>query len=135
MDFSGSLIVSCAKKPQPADDTRFVKVFVAGNGVGQTRSTFHGVIHAEFEPNLSFRVNGKIIKRNVDIGQQVVSGQVLASLDPTDYKLSADSANAQLASAKSNYITQKQIWNGISNYWRRILFLKHNTIPKKSSVR
>lgn len=104
---SGALLVSCGKKTQTAVDTRYVKVFVAGNAVAQTRSTFHGIIHAEFEPNLSFRVGGKIIKRNVDIGQQVVSGQVLASLDPTDYKLSADSANAQLASTKSNYVTQK----------------------------
>ena len=43
---SGALIVSCAKKSEPAADTRYVKVFVAGNGVGQTRSTFHGIIHA-----------------------------------------------------------------------------------------
>lgn len=100
-------LVACGNKPQPADDTRYVKVFTVGNTVDQTSSTFHGVVHAEFEPNLSFRVNGKIINRLVDIGQIVKEGQVLASLDPTDYKLSADSANAQLASAKSNYVTQQ----------------------------
>lgn len=100
-------IVACGKKPEAADDSRYVKTFQIGSGVGQSMSTFHGIVHAEFEPNLSFRVNGKIITRNVDIGQAVKQGQVLASLDQTDYKLSADSANAQLASAKSNYVTQE----------------------------
>ena len=104
---SAAFLVACGKKVQPADSSHYVKVFVVGENVAPTLSTFHGVIHAEFEPNLSFRVAGKIITRNVDIGQQVKSGQLLASLDPTDYKLSADSAIAQLASAKSNYVTQK----------------------------
>lgn len=100
-------LVACGHKPEPANDTRYVKVFTVGNTVDQTSSTFHGVVHAEFEPNLSFRVNGKIVSRLVDIGQVVKEGQALANLDPTDYKLSADSANAQLASAKSNFVTQQ----------------------------
>lgn len=100
-------IVACGKKPEVADDSRYVKIFEVGNNVDQTLSTFHGVIHAEFEPNLSFRVAGKIISRNIDIGQVVKAGQSLATLDQTDYKLSADSANAALASAKSNFVTQE----------------------------
>ena len=100
-------IVACGHKPAPADDMRYVKVFTVGNNFAQSASTFHGIVHAEFEPNLSFRISGKIISRSVDIGQVVKQGQVLASLDPTDYKLSADSANAQVASAKSSYVTQQ----------------------------
>ena len=100
-------VVACGKKPQPADDMRYVKTFVVGNNFEQAASTFHGIVHAEFEPKLSFRVAGKIVERNVEIGQAVKQSQVLASLDPTDYKLSADSANAQVASAKSNYVTQQ----------------------------
>ncbi len=100
-------LLACSHKTQDKDDTRYVKVFVVGGDVSSTQSTFHGTVHAEFEPNLSFRVGGKIIARNVDIGQAVKKGQVLASLDPTDYKLSENSANAQLAAAKSNYVTQE----------------------------
>lgn len=100
-------IVACGHKPDPADDTRYVKIFTVGNNFAQAASTFHGIVHAEFEPNLSFRIAGKIISRSVDIGQIVKQGQVLASLDPTDYKLSADSAHAQVASAKSSYVTQQ----------------------------
>lgn len=100
-------VSACGKKNQTADNSYYVKVFTVGNWVEPSQSTFHGIIHAEYEPNLSFRVSGKIIKRNVDLGEVVKQGEVLASLDPTDYRLSADSANAQLASAKSNYVTQK----------------------------
>lgn len=100
-------IISCGKDAEVSNNERYVKVFKIGNSDSQTMTTFHGVIHAKYEPSLSFRVGGKIISRSVDIGQVVKTGQVLATLDGADYKLSADSANAQLASAKSNYVTQQ----------------------------
>lgn len=103
----GFIIVGCSNKSKVVDNSRYVKVFAVGDSVDQSSSTFHGIVHAEFEPNLSFQVTGKIVKRFVDIGQAVKLGQVLAKLDPADYQLSADSAKAQLASAKSNYVTQK----------------------------
>jgi RND family efflux transporter MFP subunit len=117
-------IISCSKKTEVADDTRYVKIFVVGGGVDKGYSTFHGNIHAEYEPNLSFRVNGKIVIRLVDIGQFVKKGQALAKLDPTDYKLSADSATAQLASAKSNYVTQE------ANLERYKQLLKQNFVSQ-----
>jgi len=121
---SGALVTACSNKTQSADDTRYVKIFVVGNGLDKGYSTFHGNIHAEFEPKLSFRVNGKIISRNVDIGQSVKKGAVLARLDPTDYKLSADSSMAQLASAKSNYVTQQ------ANLERYKQLLKQNFVSQ-----
>lgn len=117
-------IVSCAKTPPAADDAKYVKIFVIGSQGAQSISTFHGNIHAEFEPNLSFRVNGKIIERSVDIGQTVSQGQVIAKLDPTDYRLAADSAVAQLAAAKSNYITQQ------ANLERYHQLLKQNFVAQ-----
>ena len=76
-------LFACGSKPKAADDTRYVKTFIIGENVGQSLSTLHGNIHAEFEPNLSFRVEGKIINRKVDIGQVVKKGEVLAQLDPS----------------------------------------------------
>lgn len=105
--FSSIFTISCSKKIQPADDSRYVKIFTIGSNVEQSMTTFHGIVHAEFEPSLSFRVAGKIMNRTADIGQEVKSGQELAKLDSTDYMLSADSANAQLAAAKSTYVTQQ----------------------------
>jgi RND family efflux transporter MFP subunit len=47
-------------------------------------------------------VAGKIIQRQAELGQRVKVGQVLAQLDPQDYKLAADAARAQLAAAATN---------------------------------
>jgi len=63
---------------------------------------YSGSVHARFESQLGFRVNGKIKTRFVDVGNHVDSGQVLAELDPLDLKLQVASANANLSSARAN---------------------------------
>jgi RND family efflux transporter MFP subunit len=47
-------------------------------------------------------VAGKMIKRQVEVGQHVKAGQVLAQLDPQDYKLSVQGAQAQVSAAQTN---------------------------------
>ena len=90
-------LVACNKKAKPTEDIKYVKTAtLCKTTPGNNSNTYSGVIKAEFEPQLSFRVSGKIIKRNVDIGQYVKKGQILASLDPADYKLSADTSIANL---------------------------------------
>jgi multidrug efflux system membrane fusion protein len=54
------------------------------------------------ESRLGFRVAGKITRRQAELGQRVKAGQVLAQLDPQDYKLAADAARAQVAAAQTN---------------------------------
>jgi multidrug efflux system membrane fusion protein len=63
---------------------------------------YSGDVHARFESQLGFRVNGKIKSRLVDVGDHVDEGQVLAELDPLDLKLQVASANATLSSARAN---------------------------------
>ena len=102
-------LVACSHKEKQTEDIKYVKTVTLCQTTPQSNyNTFSGVIKAEFEPQLSFRVSGKVIKRDVDIGQVVKKGQVLASLDPTDYKLNEDSQIADVASAKSDYMTQQQ---------------------------
>jgi RND family efflux transporter MFP subunit len=43
-----------------------------------------------------------LTKRYVELGQRVKAGQVLAQLDPQDYQLAADAAQAQLGAAVTN---------------------------------
>ena len=120
-------LVACNKKAKPTEDIKYVKTAtLCKTTPGNNSNTYSGVIKAEFEPQLSFRVSGKIIKRNVDIGQYVKKGQILASLDPADYKLSADTSIANLASAKSNYLTQQQ------NLERYRQLLKDNFVSQAS---
>jgi len=67
----------------------------------QTR-TYTGTIEPRYESDLGFRVSGKITERFINIGDKVTPGMVLAQLDDTDYRLSLESAEAELRAAESS---------------------------------
>lgn len=69
---------------------------------GTQSRTYPGVIVARHEVQESFRVGGRIEKRLVDVGDHVREGQVLATLDEKDLRLSVESAQAELRAALSN---------------------------------
>lgn len=95
-------LVACTKKEAPQEPIRAVKVFTVGADGIHTGSEYAGEVRARVESKLGFRVSGKVIRRQVELGQRVRAGEVLAQLDPQDYKLSADAARAQLAAAATN---------------------------------
>ncbi|MDD2223914.1 MAG: efflux RND transporter periplasmic adaptor subunit [Pseudomonas sp.] len=64
--------------------------------------TFPGEVRARLEPELAFRLGGKVIKRLVDVGAQVSTDQVLAQLDPEDVHLHLDAMQAQVSAAQAN---------------------------------
>ena len=66
-----------------------------------TASAFAGDVRAREDSPLSFRVGGKLVQRNVDVGDHVRAGQVLATLDPGDLQAQARAAQAQLAAAEA----------------------------------
>ncbi len=51
---------------------------------------------------VSPRVGGQIVKVNVEDNQQVKAGDVIAELDPRDYQIAVENAEAALASAQAN---------------------------------
>ncbi len=95
-------LTACSKPDAPTEPVRAVKVLTVGIETFQSDHEFAGEVRARVESRLGFRVAGKIIKRQAELGQHVKPGQVLAQLDPQDYKLAADAARAQLAAASTN---------------------------------
>jgi RND family efflux transporter MFP subunit len=63
---------------------------------------FVGVVRARYEPDLGFRVGGKMVARLVNMGDRVRAGDVVARLDPEDLRLQVESAQAELAAASTN---------------------------------
>lgn len=63
--------------------------------------TLTGIIAAQVETELSFRVSGKISERLVNVGDPVVRDQVLARLDPVEQQAELDSAKAGVQSAQA----------------------------------
>ncbi|KGQ18271.1 RND/Acr family transmembrane transporter [Lysobacter dokdonensis DS-58] len=75
-------------------------VVTPGQGPDAAPVAFAGVVRAREESPLSFRVGGQIVRRLVDAGDRVRSGDVLAELDPKDLRAQADAAQAQVVAAE-----------------------------------
>jgi RND family efflux transporter MFP subunit len=86
---------------------RAVKVVEIAKTSNTRELEYSGAVKSRTEMNLGFRVSGKITERLVDIGDRVKPGHVLARIDPTDYKLAVDSAEANLAAAEKGVETAK----------------------------
>ncbi|HEK1684835.1 TPA: efflux RND transporter periplasmic adaptor subunit [Pseudomonas putida] len=69
---------------------------------GASADSFPGEVRARFEPELAFRIGGKVSKRLVEEGQRVKADQPLAELDPQDVRLQLEANRAQMAAAEAN---------------------------------
>ncbi len=95
--------LSSCSKPAPAEEpVRSVKLLTVGIERMTSGSEFAGEVRARVESRLGFRVAGKLVRRQVEIGQRVRAGQVIAQLDPQDFKLAAEAMRAQLLAAVTN---------------------------------
>ena len=93
---------ACSKTAPAPEPIRAVKVITVGTAPVLSQYEFSGEVKAQVESRLGFRVGGKIVKRQAELGQRVKAGQVLAQIDPQDYQLAADAARAQVAAAQTN---------------------------------
>lgn len=59
-------------------------------------------MRARLEPELAFRIAGKVSKRLVEVGERVAKDQPLAELDPQDVRLQLEAMRAQVAAAEAN---------------------------------
>lgn len=96
------LLAGCAEKVTPPEEIRPLRVVLAQAG-GPTRGaprTYSGEVRARVETTLAFRVGGKVLTRSVNVGDHVVAGQVLATLDPQDTDLAVAEAEARRTQAQ-----------------------------------
>ena len=98
-----ALLLTACTKPEPAPEpVRAVKVMTVGTGNLVSEYEYAGEVRPRVESRLGFRVAGKIVRRQAELGQRVKAGQVLAQIDAQDYRLAADAARAQVAAASTN---------------------------------
>lgn len=113
------LAAGCSKQEPPPPEPRLVNVVRVEPGRDTSEVAYSGDVRARYETNLSFRVPGKIVARNVEVGTQVRAQQVLARLDPEDQQLNAQSAQSQLAAARSEYEQLKADLERYSDLYRK----------------
>lgn len=99
-------VAACSPGETPPNTPRVVLVQPAETAASLSGS-YTGEIRARHEADLSFRVGGKIAARLVDNGSAIKTGQLIATLDPTDLQSAAKAARAQLASAEADFATAR----------------------------
>lgn len=87
----------------PAPPTRPVlSMLVAPEGAAT--ASFTGTVQPRFSRDLGFRVLGRVIARNVDVGQSVKAGELLAELDPMTLGLAVRQIEAELGKAEAQLV-------------------------------
>lgn len=98
----GSLILKDHNKPAAAiEEAALVRTTVIGSSAATQGYTYSGEVRGRYESQLAFQVNGKIIKRNVQLGSTVQPGDVLLQIDAKDIRQTVNSSSAQVYSAES----------------------------------
>ncbi|QRM57489.1 efflux RND transporter periplasmic adaptor subunit [Sinorhizobium sp. BG8] len=89
-------------KPRPV-----MSVVAASRPVHDLRLA--GVVEARIQADLGFRVLGRIMRRDVNVGDSVTKGQVIASIDPLALELAVKSGEADLSSAEAQLVNASVI--------------------------
>jgi membrane fusion protein, multidrug efflux system len=98
-----SLVLAGCSRPEPAaEPVRAVRTQVVALSQAAASHEYAADVRARIESRLGFRVGGKIVERRVGLGDPVKAGQVLARLDPADFRLAQEAAGAALVAAEAN---------------------------------
>jgi RND family efflux transporter MFP subunit len=90
-------------EPPVSATPRPVKTVLVVDPEGPALRSFPGRVDAADRAAVSFRVGGKIVEIPVREGDQVVAGELLARLDPTEYETVVRDRRASYEVAKANY--------------------------------
>jgi hypothetical protein len=90
-----TLLVSCrnAEDATPAEMRPVRVLTIETRAIGDTVA-LTGTVQAQTEINQSFRIDGRLIERAVDVGDTVQPGQLLARLDPQNEESGLQAAGA-----------------------------------------
>jgi RND family efflux transporter MFP subunit len=97
---SGSALPASAKGVEQRD-ARQVQTTPAQEVLMERAITVTGTLAAYDQAVVSVKVPGRVLEIKVDLGSVVREGQLIAQLDPQDYKLQLKQAEAALAQARA----------------------------------
>jgi RND family efflux transporter MFP subunit len=115
----------CRKAEEaPKEEIRPVRVVTIDRVNSGDSVQLTGTVQAETEVNLSFRIDGRMIERVVDVGDAVAAGAVVARLDPSNEESALQGARAVMAGARAQLVEQR------NNFQRQKDLLAQNFISK-----
>jgi len=120
-----ALLSGCQRKAEaPPPEIRPVRAIAIEKLAAGGVVTMTGTVQAQTEINQSFRIDGRLIERTVDIGDTVKPGQLIARLDPQNEESGVQAARAQLAAARAQLVEAR------SNYARMSDLVREDAVSR-----
>jgi RND family efflux transporter MFP subunit len=95
-------VAACGKEEKAAaPQIRPVRTVTVEPRQGGETLSLTGEIQPRYQADIGFRVEGKILERPVDVGTDVKKGDLLARLDPQQYRQSVEIAKSDVAAAEA----------------------------------
>jgi len=120
-----ALLSACQRetsKPEP--EIRPVRSVTIEKRAAGATVAITGTVQAQNEVNQSFRIDGRLIERTVDVGDVVRKGQLIARLDPQNEESGVQAARAQLSAAQARLIEAR------SNFERMRELVVENAVSR-----
>jgi len=96
------LLSACRRAEEaPPPEIRPVRALTIAKGMSGDTASLTGTVQAQTEINLSFRIDGRMLERTVNVGDTVRPGQLVARLDSQNEQSSLLAARAQLTAARA----------------------------------
>lgn len=96
-------LASCSKSEEkPPEIIRPVLSVVIEPQTSQTFG-FAGSVEPQVSADLAFRLLGRVVSRDVNVGDIVSKGTTIAALDPTALELAVQAAKAELSNAEAQF--------------------------------
>ncbi len=121
-----TFLVSCQKQEETAAEKPRPVLSVVAELMPEATLTLPGTVNARIETEFGFRVLGQIVARNVQVGDIVKKGDVLAAIDPLALELAVRSSQSDVSNA------QAQLANAVTNEQRQQTLFERQSAAKST---
>lgn len=103
-----AFVVSCKGPVMQEQGPRPVKIAKVA-ALDMIEKTYSGAVSPDQFSDLAFKMSGPLITLNVEEGQRVKTGQVVAEIDPLDYRLDFEAKKSSFLTAESQLTRAKKL--------------------------
>jgi RND family efflux transporter MFP subunit len=94
-------LAGCDKKAPPVAEVRPVRTVTAARSADGETVSLTGQVRAKDQASLAFRLDGRMIRRLVNVGDVLKGSEIVAELDPQNQQNALRTAQATLAAAEA----------------------------------
>jgi len=95
------IFTGCGKENVEVEKIPYVKTQKISPANVNAENIYSGVVRGRYQTNMAFQVGGKILSRNVEVGNFVRRGDLLFKLDAKDILQQANQADSQVSAAEA----------------------------------